>query len=290
MRIAMLALLGLVTTLPLAAQSADPVIDQARSLMNSAQAEKAVDVLEKAVAAKPKDAVRHFWLANAYGAVAQNSGMFRMMSLAHKAGTEFETAVTLDPNYIDARLGVLEFNLMVPGVMGGDIDKAREQAAEIRKRDAMLGHRAFAEIAATKKDANTVRAEYAAAARENPNSPKPHYWYGIYLMLNEKNYQGASAEFDAALHVDAGYMPAHFQIGHLAGLSGLNVVRGEQALQKYLAHRPAGDDPPLYRAHYWLGVIDEKQGKNAEARGHFQEALRLHPEDKDAKQGLKRVS
>jgi tetratricopeptide (TPR) repeat protein len=290
MRIATIALFGLVTTLSLAAQSADPVIDQARSLLNSNQPDKAVALLEKAVAAKPNDAVRHFWLANAYGAAAQTAGMFRMLPLARKAGAEFETASKLDPNYIDARLGVMEFNLMVPGVMGGDVDKAREQAVEIRKRDAMLGHRAFAEVAAAKKDTNAARVEYAAAVRENPSSPKPHYWYGVYLMITEKNYKAASDELEAALRVDVNYMPAHFQIGHLAGLSGLNLSRGEQALQKYLASKPVIDDLPLYRAHYWLGIIYEKQGKSADARTQFQATLRLHPEDKDAKQGLKRVS
>jgi hypothetical protein len=43
-------------------------------------------------------------------------------------------------------------------------------------------------------------------------------------------------------------------------------------------------------AHYWLGVIYEKQGKNAEARGQFQAALHLRPADDDAKQAVKRVS
>lgn len=71
---------------------------------------------------------------------------------------------------------------------------------------------------------------------------------------------------------------------------GANLAGGEKALQKYLMYKPADDDLPLYRAHYWLGVIYEKQGKNAEARSQFQAALHLRPADNDAKQNLKRVS
>ena len=290
MQIAFIIFTAIATALPLAAQPADPVVDQARSLINSNQDEKAVALMEKAVAAKPNDAVRHFWLANAYGAVAQHGSMFKAISLGSKVGEEFEKAVKLDPNFIEARLSAMEFDLMAPGMMGGGVDKARGQATEIRKRDALSGHRAFAAVAASAKDMNAARAEYAAAIREYPHSPKAHYWYGLFLMLTEKNYKAAAEEFDAALRIDANYKPAHFQIGHLAGLSGANLASGEKALQKYLTTKQADDELPLYRAHYWLGVIYEKQGKKAEARSQFQAALQLRPADGDATQALKRVS
>lgn len=290
MKLVLAALIGVVTTLSLAAQHADPVVDEAKALLNSSREGTAVDLLEKGVASKPNDAVRHFWLANAYGALARKASVFKVMSLARKAGVEFETAVRLDPNFIDARFSAMEYYLMVPGIMGGDVDKARQQAIEIRKRDAMAGHRAFAAIAEAEKDVNAARIEYAAAIRENPTLPKPHYWFGIFSMLTDRNYKVAAAEFDAALRVDASYMPAHFQIGHLAAISEMNFGRGEVALQKYLEHKPGDDDPPLHRAHYWLGLIYEKQGEKAKARAQFQAALRLWPTDKDARQGLKRVS
>ena len=249
MKIAVVALLGLATVLSLIAQPADPVIDQVKTFMNSNQYEKAVDLLEKAVAAKPNDATRHFWLARAYVAAAPDAGMFSMMSLGRKVGNEFATAVKLDPNYIEARLGLLDFDLMAPGLMGGGVDKAREQAGEIRKRDALAGHRAFAKIAAKNKDINAERAEYVAAVRENPNSPQAHYWYGTFLLLTEKNYKASGEEFEAALRVHVNYMPAYFQIGHLAALSGANLAQGEGALQKYLAYQPVDDDPPPCRAY-----------------------------------------
>jgi tetratricopeptide (TPR) repeat protein len=258
--------------------------------MDSSQDQAAVELLEGAILATPGDAVRHFWLANAYGAVARNASIFKVSSLANKAGNEFETAVRLDPNFIDARRGVMEFYLMLPGFMGGGVDKARDQATEIRKRDGLAGHRAFAAVAAAEKDMIAARAEYAAAVNENPDSPVPHCWYGIFLMLTEKNYQASAEELDAALRIDASYMPAYFQIGHLAALSGARLARGEEALQKYLAYRPGDDDPPLHRAHYWLGFIYEKQGRKANARDQFQAALRLRPGDNDAREGLKRVS
>jgi len=276
--------------LPLTAQTADPVIDQARALINSNQAAKASEILEKAVAAKPNDAPRHYWLGSAYGVIAQQAGMLKAASMAGKVRDEFAKAVELDPNYLDARFGLLEFYLRAPGFMGGDDDKARAQAAEIRKRDAFAGHRAFAIIAATKNDPTAARNEYVALVRENPTSAKAHYQYALFLMLNDKNYKVAGDELDAALRLDPNYISATFQIGHLAALSSSNFPRGEEALQKYLTAKPGDDDPPLHRAHYWLGVIYEKQGKRNDAKAQFETSLRTRADQKDVKEALKRVS
>ena len=64
-----------------------------------------------------------------------------------------------------------------------------------------------------------------------------------------------------AVKLDPNYMPGWFQIGHMAALSGTNLQRGEEALQKYLAYTPKQDEPQHYRAYFWLGGIYEKQGK-----------------------------
>ncbi|SRR5581483_8988004 len=275
---------------PLVAQTADPVIDQARALINTNQAAKAADILEKGVAAKPNDAQRHYWLGNAYGVIAQQGSMFKAASMAGKVRAEFARAVQLDPNYVDARFGLMEFYLRAPSLMGGDESKAREQAAEIRKRDPFNGHRAFATIALTKNDPAAARNEYLALVRENPASAKAHYYYALFLMLNDKNYKAAGDELDATLRLDPAYIAATFQIGHLSALSASNFERGEEALQKYLTMKPTSDDPPLHRARYWLGVIYEKQGKRNEAKAQFEHSLRARADQKDVKEALKRVS
>ena len=283
------ALLVLASALSVYAQAADPVVDRATALLNTNQADKAAELLEQAVKEKPNDAPRHFHLGEAYGVQAGQAGMFKAASLAGKARDEFVKAVQLDPNYLDARFGLMQFYLQAPAIMGGDKDKAREQALEIKKRDSFTGHRALAAIAASEKDMNAARAEYIAAVRENPTSPKTHYWYAIFLMTADKNYKGAGDELDAALKLDPAYMPAVFQIGHLAVLSGQNLARGEESLQKYLAHKPSGDDPGQHRTHYWLGMIYEKQGKKAEAKAQYDTSLKLRPNQKDVTEALKRV-
>jgi TolA-binding protein len=61
-------------------------------------------------------------------------------------------------------------------------------------------------------------------------------------------------------------------------------------LHKYLAYKPADNEPPLAGAWYWLGQIQEKQGKKADAKKSYTNGLKLAPEMKELKEGLKGVS
>jgi Flp pilus assembly protein TadD len=85
-------------------------------------------------------------------------------------------------------------------------------------------------------------------------------------------------------------MPAYFRIGQHAARSESNYARGEQMLRKYLAHKPSREEPGLAAAWYWLGAVQEKQGRKAEARTSYANALKLAPGDKEVTAALKRVS
>lgn len=251
-------------------------------------AAKSADFLEKAVAKTPSNSNYHYWLGQAYGTQAQKASLFGQASLAKKTQAEFERAVQLDANNLEAREGLMEYYMIAPGFMGGSDDKALAQATEIRKRDAFEGHKAFGRIYAHDKKMDLARNEYIAAVREQPNAPRTHYWLGTFYLA-EKNYKAALEEMDAALKLDPNYMPAVFQVGHLSVLTSSNFVRGEESLRRYLAYKPQAGEPPLGRAYYWLGGIYEKQGKKAEAKANYAQALKMNPGSKDVQEAAKRV-
>ncbi len=167
---------------------------------------------------------------------------------------------------------------------------AIEQATEIGKRDAIDGHRAFARIHTAAKKPDLARKEYVEMVKAHPASARAHYQFGVYLMLTEKNYRSAGDELETAVRLDPSYMPAYFRIGHLAAIGGSSFARGEVALKKYLAYRPKDDEPPIARAHYWLGAIHEKRGNKAEAKSNYAASLRINPNQKDVDAAMKRVS
>ncbi|HXH41885.1 MAG TPA: tetratricopeptide repeat protein [Thermoanaerobaculia bacterium] len=273
------------------AQNDAPGLMQAgRDAMTRGEPEKAAEYFEKMVALKPNDADYHLQLANAYGQAAATSGMFGAMSMAKKAKAEWERAVQLDPNSLLARFALVEFFVRAPAMIGGSESGALEQATEIRKRDAIDGHRAFALIAAAAKKPDLARKENVDMVKEQPVSARAHYYFGIYLMLTEKNYKSAGDEFESVLKLDPAYMTAYFQIGHVAALAANNFLRGEETLKKYLTYRPAADEPSVARTYYWLGGLYEKQGKKAEAKSNYAASLKINPNQKDVNQAMKRVS
>ena len=251
--------------------------------------EAAITAYEKAVAAEPRNAEAHFLLGTAYGRQAQQASLFKQASLVKKTKAEFEKAVELDPNLLEARFALIDYYLIAPGFMGGSEEKAVAQAAEIKKRDALDGHRAYARVYMRQKKNDLARKEYVDAVREQPQSAKAHYFLGVFLM-NEKNWNGSMHEYEMALQLDPNFAPVMFRIGQHAARSETSYERGENALRKYLTHKPADNEPSHGAAWYWLGQIQEKQGKKAEAKQSYANALKLAPSSTEIKDALKRVS
>ena len=98
----------------------------------------AVGWFEKAVKANDKSSAHHLWLGNALGEQASHTNKLKLPFLARRVKGEFDKAVELDPRSWEARHGLIQFYSQAPGVMGGSMDKAKEQAREIGKieRDA----------------------------------------------------------------------------------------------------------------------------------------------------------
>jgi tetratricopeptide (TPR) repeat protein len=282
-----IAVLIALMALPLFAQTS--LIDQGKAAMARNDDEGATALFEKAVAQNPKSAEAHYWLGSAYGSQAQKASIFGQASLAGKTRDEFEKAVELDPNHLDARFGLIQYYVFAPGIIGGSYEKAFAQAAEIRKRDPLRGHRVSAFIYGQQKKTEEAKKEYFDEVKEFPKSPRAHLDLGLFY-INQKDWKAAGSEFDAALQLDPAYMPAVFRLGQLSVLSNTNLPHGEEMLRKYLAYTPKSDEPPQARTHYWLGQIFEKQGKKAEAKASFATSLKLNPNQKDVAEALKRVS
>jgi tetratricopeptide (TPR) repeat protein len=282
-------LLSLAVAASLFAASAADFAAQGRAAFDRQEWDKAVELFQKAITLDPKNAEHHYLLGATYGQQAQRAGMFSAAGLAKKTKAELERAVELDPNYVDARLALIDYYMIAPGFMGGSIEKAKEHAAFVRKQDDIMGRRATARIYLREKKNDLATKEYVEMVRAHPQSAKAHYFLGAFL-LSEKNYAGALHELELAVKLDAAFMPSYYRLGQHAATSQSNYARGEEALKKYLAYKPKDNEPALEWAWYWLGMVYEKQGKKAEARSSYLNAQKLAPKAKDISEALKRVS
>jgi tetratricopeptide (TPR) repeat protein len=216
--------------------------------------EKAVVLLEQAVTLAPNESRFQHRLGDAYGRAAQKGSLFSQMSLAKKCREAYEKAVELDLKNIDARFGLMEFYQQAPGMVGGGLDKAHLQADEIKKLDAVRGHRAMA---------------------------------GLYIV--EKKFPEAFAEFDEILKSRPDDYAALFQTGRLAAMSGERLDRGLTALRRCLELTPPENQPGYAAAHWRMGNILEKQNDKAGARAAYEAALKVDPKFPQAIESLRKL-
>ena len=260
-----------------------------RDALARGEAKNAVEYFEKAVALAPSNAEYHYQLANAYELTAAEAGMLSAMPIAKQAKAELERACSSIP--ISSWRGShcwISTCKRRPSPEGAPPRRSSRPPRSASATSSTVIARSRIHAAAKKPD--LVRKEYDDTLKERPGFARARYFVGVYQMLTEKNYKSAGDAFESVVKLDPSYMPAYFQIGHVAALGATNLSRGEEALTKYPSYIPKHEEPSIARAHFWLGSLYEKQGKKAEAKASYAASLRINPTQKDAEAAMKRVS
>lgn len=257
-------------------------------LMGDGKFDKASDEFERAVHADEANAAYHFQLGQAYGSRAQHANIFKQAVLAHRTKAEFDRAVQLDPDLLDAREGLVTYYLLAPGILGGSMDRARAEAEEMRKRNPYRGGMAFAQIAGRANDVAGATRELEALTRQYPDSASPYVALAT-GYAQRKMWPEAWGVADRMTRALPDSPVAQYIAGRIAAESGEQLDRGRTALAQYLQTTPRPGDPPLANAHWRLGVIEEHQGRKDAARAEYATALRLDPKLAEARESLDKL-
>ncbi|MGB8770231.1 MAG: tetratricopeptide repeat protein, partial [Candidatus Korobacteraceae bacterium] len=129
---------------------------------------------ERAIAVRPEDSSYHLWLARAYGRKAGDANPLAGAAIARRAKNEFERAVQLDPTNVEALSDLSKYYTQAPAIMGGGLDKARDQAAQVNKYDAAEAHSILAQVAAKEKRYDEAESQFLSAIKEAQNPAT--YW------------------------------------------------------------------------------------------------------------------
>ena len=123
---------------------------------------------------------------------------------------EFERAVALDPESIRARTALVGYYLEAPSIAGGDVEKAKQQAMEIKKRDSLEGCSQLAMIYTHLEEWAQVEAIWDEAAKSHPESAEPLVGLGL-LYQNRKQWDRA---FSAVRRPGRHRAPGERQLSH----------------------------------------------------------------------------
>jgi tetratricopeptide (TPR) repeat protein len=252
--------------------------------------EAAVGLFERAIKADGRTAEYYLWLGIALGLQAREGGRLRQATLAKRAKGAFERAVALDPSNVGAREGLVRFYSVAPGIVGGSMRKAREHAAAIARVSPMRGQIANGMIREREKDFAGAERDYLAASSSSPDSAAPLMALGA-LYQRVEQWDKAFEAYERALALSDIEFPealsAHYQFGRTGALSGRRLDDSERSLKRWIERAPpATSDRRVARTRARLGMVYARQGRKDLARAEFEAALRLNPNDADARAGL----
>lgn len=210
--------------------------------------EAAVTALEKATRLDPQNPEYFIALGDVYGAIANQT---RSFATARQSCSALEHAVELAPRSEEARAALISFCRKAPSIVGGGMNRAYEQAKQLRALDAPAGTRLLATLYEGEQRFDEAFVTCAETLGDYPDD------YGLLYVT-----------------------------GRIAAASGKHIDQGIAALEKSLTLPPVESFPGHAAAHVRLGQLYAKKSATAEARQHFEAALKLEPGNKDAEAAL----
>jgi tetratricopeptide (TPR) repeat protein len=269
----------------------DPVAHNllCRAYFSLGQWDRGTGECERAVSLAPDNSQFHLWLGRIYGEKADRAGFIAAAGLARKVRDEFERAVHLNPESVDARSDLAEFYLEAPGIVGGGRDKAQAQADSLRSLDPARAHWVNARIAEKKKDFTTAEQEYRGAIEASHGSASA--WLNLGLFYRHRERWDDMEQ--TLMHVRPAPLDRPDALVDAAEIllrSQRNLPEAVRLLQAYLSSSAKVEQAPAFKVHYLLGTADEKLGDRQGAAEEYRSALDLAHEFQPAQQALQRVN
>jgi Flp pilus assembly protein TadD len=196
--------------------------------------------------------------------------------------------VALDGSNFSARADLSEYYLEAPGFLGGDKNKARQQADAVATKDPGLADYIRARV--DEKQGNSqAEQEYRKAITDSGNDSR--YWTELaYFYRRAGRMQDMEAAIAQSLRATHQSNLPDYDGAYLLLRTGRNLPGAVQMLRSYLSGGHLAEDGPAFHAHLMLGTLLEKQGNKQGAIEEYRAALALAPDYRAARDALARIS
>lgn len=254
----------------------------ARVLLFQGNSDDAEDQIDEALELNESSALYHFLRGRILGDRAQKANIFKQGILAPKVKNAFLRAVELDPALVEARVGLFNYYIMAPGIMGGSEEEALKQANEVVKLNFGRGRFLLANFYQRKKDFAQAEAEYRKVIDADPKKIEGYKALG-YFFINQKKFDQAVAQFRKYGELDPKNPDAYDSYGDALFAQ----EKFDEAIEKY--NYALSLDKNFSSSIYQLGACYEKKGMKAKAIETYQWYLTVEPSGRNADSARKKI-
>lgn len=113
------------------ASAVEPLIYLSRIALATGKLDKAEKYIEQVMEDAPENTEAAILAADVYCQKAQNSSIFKALKIARQCIAQYETAIDMDGNNVEALVAATRFHLHAPSVAGGSDKKGRELLARL---------------------------------------------------------------------------------------------------------------------------------------------------------------
>jgi len=218
----------------------------------------------------PNSANYHYKYGGSLGMKVLSISKIRAVSYVGDIRKAFETAAELDPNHIDVRWALVEFNISVPAILGGTEKKALKYANELDKLSKVDGY---------------LSKGYIAEYSDRPDDAERYYKMAIEIGGSVTCYQKLTDFYEtskkpekAIANIEKAQVKhkrnaLHYQIGKVAAEYNVQLDKGEHCLKVYLENYTAVDGVPKPWVYYRLAQIYKYRNDKNEATKWIDKAI-----------------
>lgn len=230
---------------------------------------QAVQLAEACVQQQPQLAACQFALGSALGFQAQQDGVLKALRVVGRVKSSLHKALELNPEMLEARSLLQTIYLVLPGMAGGSMDKARQLEREVRDSQPELAKILRARLSAQAKDWDGAERELLAVRLGNDRSLQNEWlnaWSGVGRQWSKnKDYARAQARYEQLARQLPTLAQPLYLLARLAGDQG----RHEEAIQLYERARGLSG-AALQPLDYRVGVAWMDLGDKDKARQFLQ--------------------
>jgi tetratricopeptide (TPR) repeat protein len=216
---------------------------------------KATEVLEKAVAADPRNSDYVLWLGRAYGRRAEHSNLLSALGSASKARQCFEKAVALNPRSSEALNDLLEYQLEAPVYLGGGLDRAKATVALMSQVNPSESQWAQAKVDEKRKQWSSAEDHLRRAIELAPRQVGRLIDLAGFLA-RQGRYQESDQNFARAEQLAPESLNLLFARAEVYIKSHRNLDVARDLLERYLRADITPEDPPKADARKLLRQIE----------------------------------